>query len=129
MVLKFDMDLLPVAYYGIYSTGGRDLRTLRKFIKDTVGKRMNALPGVASAVVQGGLEREIIIEVDRDRLKSRNVTIEQVLRLSRARISISRAATWMWAEMNSSFAPRGNTYRSRILKTRSSACRKAAPFI
>ena len=30
VVLKFDMDLLPVAYYGIYSTGGRDLRTLRK---------------------------------------------------------------------------------------------------
>ncbi|MBN2108997.1 MAG: efflux RND transporter permease subunit [Deltaproteobacteria bacterium] len=78
VVLKFDMDLLPVAYYGIYSTGGRDLRTLRKFIKDTVGKRMTALPGVASAAVQGGLEREILIEVDRDRLKSRNVTLEQV---------------------------------------------------
>ena len=78
VVLKFDMDLLPVAYYGIYSTGGRDLRTLRKFIKDTVGKRMTSLPGVASAVVQGGLEREILIEVDRDRLKSRNVSLEQV---------------------------------------------------
>jgi HAE1 family hydrophobic/amphiphilic exporter-1 len=78
VVLKFDMDLLPVAYYGIYSTGGRDLRTLRKFIKDTVGKRMTALPGVASAAVQGGLEREILVEVDRDRLKSRNVTLGQV---------------------------------------------------
>ncbi len=78
VVLKFDMDLLPVAYYGIYSTGGRDLRTLRKFIKDAVGKRMTSLPGVASAVVQGGLEREILIEVDRDRLKSCNVSLEQV---------------------------------------------------
>ena len=66
VVLKFDMDLLPVAYYGIYSTGGRDLRTLRKYIKDTVGKRMTSLPGVASAVVQGELEREILIEVDRN---------------------------------------------------------------
>jgi HAE1 family hydrophobic/amphiphilic exporter-1 len=78
VVLKFDMDLLPVAYYGIYSTGGRDLRSLRKFIKDAVGKRMTSLPGVASAVVQGGLEREILIEADRDRLKSNHVTLEQL---------------------------------------------------
>jgi HAE1 family hydrophobic/amphiphilic exporter-1 len=39
---------------------------------------MTSLPGVASAVVQGGLEREILIEVDRDRLKSRNMSLEQV---------------------------------------------------
>ena len=78
VVLKFDMDLLPVAYYGIYSTGGRDLRTLRKYIKDAVGKRMTSLPGVASAVVQGGLEREILVEADRDRLQSNSVTLEQL---------------------------------------------------
>jgi len=78
VVLKFDMDLLPVAYYGVYSKGGRDLRTLRKFIKDAVGKRMTSLPGVASAVVQGGLEREILVEIDRDRLRSRNVTLDQI---------------------------------------------------
>ena len=65
VVLKFDMDLLPVVYYGVYSKGGRDLRTLRKFIKDVVEKRLESLPGVASAVVQGGWEREIAIEVYR----------------------------------------------------------------
>ena len=78
VVLKFDMDLLPVVYYGIYSKGGRDLRTLRKFIKDVVEKRLESLPGVASAVVQGGWEREIVIEVYRDQLKSRNVTFDQI---------------------------------------------------
>ena len=78
VVLKFDMDLLPVVYYGVYSKGGRDLRTLRKFIKDVVEKRLESLPGVASAVVQGGWEREIVIEVYRDRLKSRNITLDQI---------------------------------------------------
>ena len=38
VVLKFDMDLLPVAYYGIYSTGGRDLRTLQKIHKRCGGQ-------------------------------------------------------------------------------------------
>jgi len=78
VVLKFDMDLLPVVYYGVYSKGGRDLRTLRKFIKDVVEKRLESLPGVASAVVQGGWEREIVIESYRDRLKSRNITLDQI---------------------------------------------------
>ncbi|MBW1855145.1 MAG: efflux RND transporter permease subunit, partial [Deltaproteobacteria bacterium] len=78
VVLKFDMDLLPVVYYGVYSKGGRDLRTLRKFIKDVVEKRLESLSGVASAVVQGGWEREILIEVYRDRLKSRNITLDQI---------------------------------------------------
>lgn len=78
VVLKFDMDLLPVAYYGVYSKGNRDLRTLRKFIKDAVEKRLESLPGVASVVVQGGLEREIIVEIYRDQLKSRNITLDQI---------------------------------------------------
>lgn len=78
VVLKFDMDLLPVIYYGIYSKGDRDLRTLKKFIKDAVEKRLESLPGAASVIVQGGLEREILIEVYRDQLKSRNITLDQI---------------------------------------------------
>ena len=66
LVLKSDMDLLPILYYGVYSSTNRNLRNLKKLIKDTVEKRLENLPGVASVIVAGGLEREILVsEVER----------------------------------------------------------------
>ncbi len=81
VVLKFDMDLLPVIYYGIYSDGDRDLRTLRKYVKDVFEKRLVSLPGVASVSVQGGLEREIEIRANRDRLKATGISLDQMVDL------------------------------------------------
>jgi len=78
VVLKFDFDLLPVVYYGVYSTTGRDMRAMRKFIKDAVEKRLESLPGVSSVVVQGGLEREIVIACDSEKLRSRNISLARV---------------------------------------------------
>jgi HAE1 family hydrophobic/amphiphilic exporter-1 len=80
VVLKFDFDLLPVVYYGVYSTKDRDMRVMRKFVKDAVEKRLESLPGVSSAVVQGGLEREIVIACDREKLYSRNISLAQIAR-------------------------------------------------
>lgn len=79
VVLKFDFDLLPVVYYGIYSTTDRDMRVMRKLIKDAVEKRLESLPGVSSVVVQGGLEREIVVACDSEKLRSRNISLAHVV--------------------------------------------------
>jgi HAE1 family hydrophobic/amphiphilic exporter-1 len=80
LVLKIDFDTIPVVYYGVISKGSRDLRTLKKLLEDTVQKRLQALPNVASAAVVGSLEREIIVEVDRDRLRAHHLGLLDVLR-------------------------------------------------
>jgi HAE1 family hydrophobic/amphiphilic exporter-1 len=83
LVLKSDMDLLPILYYGLYSATDRDQRNLRKLIKDTVEKRLENLPGVASVTISGGLEREILVNVDRSRLKAYNLTIDDLIQTIR----------------------------------------------
>ena len=83
LVLKADMDLLPILYYGLYSATDRDQRNLRKLIKDTVEKRLENLPGVASVTISGGLEREILVNVDRSRLKAYNLTIDDLIQTIR----------------------------------------------
>ncbi|RQW92277.1 MAG: efflux RND transporter permease subunit, partial [Geobacter sp.] len=79
LVLKADIDLMPILYYGIYSTTGRNLRNLRKLIEDNVEKRVENLPGVASVTVAGGLEREILVNVDRDKLRAYNLSINDII--------------------------------------------------
>jgi HAE1 family hydrophobic/amphiphilic exporter-1 len=79
LVLKADMDLLPILYYGIYSSTNRNQRNLKKLIKDAVEKRLENLPGVAAVTVSGGLEREILINADRNKLKAHNLTINDLI--------------------------------------------------
>lgn len=79
LVLKADIDLMPILYFGMYSTTGRDLRNLRKLIEDNVEKRVENLPGVASVTVAGGLEREILVNADRDKLKAYNLSINDII--------------------------------------------------
>lgn len=79
LVLKADMDLLPILYYGIYSTTNRNQRNLKKLIKDTIEKRLENLSGVAAVTVSGGLEREILINADRNKLKAHNLTVNDLI--------------------------------------------------
>ncbi len=81
LVMKADIDLMPILYYGIYSTTNRDLRNLRKLVEDNVEKRLETLPGVASVTVAGGLEREIMVNVDRNRLYAHNLSLDTIIQI------------------------------------------------
>ena len=78
LVLKFNMSDFPILYYGV--TGMQDTYALRKYIDDSVRPRLERLEGVASAQVLGGLEREINILVDRDKLTAYRLSIDQLIR-------------------------------------------------
>lgn len=60
------------------SVSGQNLVSLKELARDVIKRRLEQLKGVALAQVTGGLEREIQVEVDKERLESMGLTIEQV---------------------------------------------------
>ncbi|MEA2640487.1 MAG: hydrophobic/amphiphilic exporter (mainly bacteria), family, partial [Chloroflexota bacterium] len=58
--------------------GSRDLGQLQRLAEDTVQKRLEAASGVAQVTLIGGLEREIQVQVDQDKLQARGLSILQV---------------------------------------------------
>jgi HAE1 family hydrophobic/amphiphilic exporter-1 len=88
LVVKFNMSDYPILYYGV--TGLTDTLTLRKYLNDNLRPRLERLDGVASVYVMGGLEREITIHVDRDRLSAYGLPLDLLLaRLARENINVS----------------------------------------
>jgi len=88
MVVKFNMSDMPILFYGI--TGMDDTIKLRQYVKDTIKTRIERLEGVASCWISGGLEREINVFVDRDRLSAYNISMSQVIEtLKRENLNIS----------------------------------------
>ncbi len=88
MVVKFNMSDMPILFYGI--TGMDDTIKLRQYVKDNIKTRIERLDGVASCWISGGLEREINVFVDRDRLSAYNLSISQVIEtLKRENLNVS----------------------------------------
>jgi HAE1 family hydrophobic/amphiphilic exporter-1 len=88
LVVKFNMSDSPILFYGV--TGMDDTIKLRQYLKDNVKSRIERLDGVASCWIAGGLEREINVFVDRDRLRAYNLSLGQVIAtLRRENLNVS----------------------------------------
>jgi HAE1 family hydrophobic/amphiphilic exporter-1 len=79
---KFDAAAFPILVFGIASR--LDPIALRTFIEDNVLYRLERLPGVATVEIFGGLEREIRVEVDADRIKALDLPLDRILDALRA---------------------------------------------
>ncbi len=80
-VLRFDPSLEPIMRLGF--TGDRDLDELRQLADRWLKPRLEAVVGVAAAKVRGGLDAEIVIEADEDRLAALGLTLSDVERALR----------------------------------------------
>ncbi len=77
VIMKLDpQTLMPVMTLDV--TGIEDMQRLREIADDVVKPELEKLPGVAAASIYGGLQREILVEVDWDKLKARGLPIAQV---------------------------------------------------
>ncbi len=79
IVLRFDPSLDPVVRLAVH--GSDDLVTMRRLSERQIKQDFETLDGVASAEVKGGLEDEIQIEVDQERLAALGIPLEQVRRV------------------------------------------------
>jgi HAE1 family hydrophobic/amphiphilic exporter-1 len=76
VVLRFDPSLDPIIRMAL--AGDDDLTTLRRLADRQIKQDFETVKGVAAAGIKGGLEEEIQIEVDQERLAALGITIDRV---------------------------------------------------
>ena len=77
-ILKFDLSNIPVSILTV--SGGLDERALYDLAYNTIEPQIERLPGVASANVDGGKIRQITVNLDRDRLYAKGLSVSEVTR-------------------------------------------------
>lgn len=77
VVSRFDSRGVPALTYAV-TTSGMDEADLSWFIDDTVTKALRPIKGVAEVRRQGGVTREVLVELDPVRLQALNVTAAEV---------------------------------------------------
>jgi len=76
---KFDPSAVPVVSFGIQSKGqAMNLPQLRTYIEDKIQPLIQQVDGVGAVNIIGGLEREIQVEVDLNKMNALGISIAQV---------------------------------------------------
>lgn len=96
VVLRFNPTTEPIMRLGLVlpekSSGSRqaELMQLRRFAEEELKKRLEPVDGVAAVKVAGGLEDEIQVAIDNERLSQLNLSVETVIsRLRQENINTS----------------------------------------
>jgi hydrophobic/amphiphilic exporter-1 (mainly G- bacteria), HAE1 family len=74
-ILRVDPDSEPIM---TLSVAGADLWETKELAENVFRRRLEQLDGVAQAQVSGGLDREIVVEVDLETLEANGLTMQSV---------------------------------------------------
>ncbi len=78
MILRYDPSLDPILRIGIVSD--IPLIDLRELVEDEIARELESIPGVAAARVKGGLEKEILVKLDEEKLAITQIAFNDVTR-------------------------------------------------
>ncbi|MCZ8156277.1 MAG: efflux RND transporter permease subunit [Leptospira sp.] len=81
LITKFDPSKKAFMEIVYSMKGDRDEQTLRSFVNDSIKLHFERIDGIALVEVNGGFEKEILIEVDPKRLSSYNIQISELSQL------------------------------------------------
>ncbi len=76
MLFKMDVSMMPVLLFGV--TAEQSYPDLHDIIEDEFCDPLKRIPGVAMTAIIGGLEREIQVNIDRQRLEAYHLSLPQV---------------------------------------------------
>jgi len=77
IIFKFDFSMMPVLVMA--ATADESYPILYDLINDRICDPLKTVPGVATAAPRGGLERQILVELDRARLEAYNISVDRIL--------------------------------------------------
>jgi len=76
-IFKFDANTLPILQLGI--EGDYDPVTLRELAQNEISPRFERVDGVAAVNVNGGLRRQIHVELSKEKVTALNLSVNQVV--------------------------------------------------
>lgn len=88
VLLRYDPSLDPIKRLALY--GGDDLVRLRRIADEDAKRALERIEGVAAAVVTGGLEEEIQVELDLRKISNLGLSVDVVLdRLAQENVNLT----------------------------------------
>lgn len=82
-VFKFDTTQFPIMSLAVSGTQGQDARQLRTLLEKDIQPRLERVPGVAAVDIRGGLRREIHVTLATEKLRSYNLSVNQIVSVLR----------------------------------------------
>ncbi len=82
VIQRYDPASLPILTLVV--SGKRTEKEITEYTKNVIKKRVENIPGIGSVELVGGAEREILIDVDADRLRAYNLSIQDVIQATSA---------------------------------------------
>ncbi|UCG56084.1 MAG: efflux RND transporter permease subunit [Phycisphaerales bacterium] len=76
VIFKFDLELFPIMIAAV--TASDSYPNLQDIVDDVIIDPIKRVKGVASAAARGGLDRQIRVDLDRDKLAAMNLSVDQV---------------------------------------------------
>jgi multidrug efflux pump subunit AcrB len=79
VINKFDPSASPIVSFSILSRGGKmSLSEVRSYLDDRIKPQIQQVEGVGAVDLIGGLEREIQVEVNLDRMNAQGISVAQI---------------------------------------------------
>ncbi len=82
VLFKFDANASPIMGVGV--EGNFDRVTLREMAENDLSPRLERVPGVASVSVEGGLRRQIHVELSKEKILALELPVNRVIQLLRS---------------------------------------------
>jgi HAE1 family hydrophobic/amphiphilic exporter-1 len=80
-IFKFDSNSMPIIGIGV--EGDYDAVTLREIAENQLSPRLERVPGVASVTINGGLRRQIQVNLSREKITAMNLSPDRVVQILR----------------------------------------------
>jgi len=82
IMFKFDANATPIMGVGL--EGDFDRVTLREMAEHDLSPRLERVPGVASVGAEGGLRRQIHVELSKEKIRALDLPVDRVINLLRS---------------------------------------------
>jgi HAE1 family hydrophobic/amphiphilic exporter-1 len=80
-VFKFDSNSMPIMNVGV--EGDFDRVKLREIAEHDLSVRLERVPGVAAVTVQGGLRRQIHVELSKEKIRALDLPVDRIVNMLR----------------------------------------------